>query len=76
MLGARMERADGTPRATMEHAPSAAATPDGAACAFYGAAFAELLRQLTDFDGAMLHVRCRARGDDACVWGAGGNGTT
>lgn len=75
ILGAAMERTDGAPRVTMEHAPSVVATPDGAACAFYGAAFAELLRQLTDFDGAMLHVRCRARQDAACVWRAGGEET-
>jgi bacteriochlorophyll 4-vinyl reductase len=44
------------------------AVPDGAACAFYGAAYGELLRKLTAFEGAMLHERCRSRGDDACVW--------
>ncbi len=44
------------------------ATPDGAACAFYAAAFAELLRQLVDFDGGMLHPSCRARGDAGCEW--------
>jgi hypothetical protein len=44
------------------------AVPDGAACAFYGAAYGELLRCLMAFEGAMLHERCRSRGDDACVW--------
>ena len=44
------------------------AFPDGSACDFYGAAYGELLRRLTGFEGAMLHDRCRARGDDACVW--------
>lgn len=44
------------------------ATPDGAACAFYAAAFAELLRELVDFDGGMLHPTCRARGDARCEW--------
>ncbi len=44
------------------------ALPDGAACDFYGAAYGELLRRLTGFEGAMLHERCRARGDEACVW--------
>jgi hypothetical protein len=47
---------------------SIAAMPDGAACAFYGAAYGELLRLLTGFEGAMLHDRCRSRGHDACVW--------
>jgi hypothetical protein len=42
--------------------------PDGAACSFYGSAYGELLRSLTAFEGAMLHERCRSRGDDACVW--------
>jgi hypothetical protein len=44
------------------------ALPDGAACAFYGAAYGELLRGLTAFEGAMLHEHCCSRGDDACVW--------
>jgi hypothetical protein len=44
------------------------ALPDGAACDFYGAAYGELLRRLTGFEGAMLHEHCRARGHEACVW--------
>ncbi len=44
------------------------ALPDGSACAFYGAAYGELLRRMTGFEGAMLHQRCRGRGDEACVW--------
>jgi hypothetical protein len=40
----------------------------GSACTFYGSAVAELLRLLTDFDGAMVHVGCRSRGDAACHW--------
>ena len=44
------------------------AVPDGAACAFYGAAYGELLRSLSGFEGAMLHEACRSRGDEACVW--------
>jgi hypothetical protein len=44
------------------------ALPDGSACDFYGAAYGELLRRLTGFEGAMLHERCMARGDDACQW--------
>ena len=44
------------------------AFPDGSACDFYGAAYGELLRRLTGFEGAMLHEHCRARGHDACVW--------
>jgi hypothetical protein len=46
------------------------ATADGRACSFYGAALAELLRTLTGFEGAMVHARCRGRGDDTCRWQA------
>lgn len=44
------------------------ALPDGAACAFFGSAYGELLRSLTAFEGAMLHEQCRSRGGEACVW--------
>jgi len=44
------------------------ATPDGAACGFYGAGLAELLRQLVDFEGTVMHSACRARGDKTCEW--------
>ena len=47
---------------------SVRALPDGSACDFYGAAFGELLRRVTGFEGAMLHEHCRGRGDEACVW--------
>ncbi len=46
------------------------ATPDGAACALYGAGFTELLRLLVGFEGAMLHVSCRATGGEVCEWRA------
>jgi hypothetical protein len=46
------------------------ATSEGLACSFYGAALAELLRTLTGFEGAMVHARCRGRGDDTCRWQA------
>jgi len=36
----------------------------------YAAAFAELLRLLVGFEGAMLHVACRATGGDRCEWRA------
>lgn len=44
------------------------ALADGQACSYYGAALAELLRALTGFEGAMVHARCRGRGDDTCRW--------
>jgi hypothetical protein len=40
----------------------------GKGCAFYGAAFGELLRHQMGFEGAMQHERCRARGDSGCQW--------
>lgn len=69
-LGVTLRSDDGVPVATLDDAPALRATPDGAACAMYGSAIAELLRLLTDFDGAMLHVTCRARGGSTCEWRA------
>jgi hypothetical protein len=54
--------------ATREDNLPVQATPDGAACGFYAAALAELLRQLMDFEGSMVHSSCRARGDARCEW--------
>lgn len=54
--------------AVVTHTLPVLATPDGAACAFFSAAFAELLRQLVEFDGSMTHTRCAARGDPRCEW--------
>lgn len=53
-------------RALRPHA--AEATSDSTACALYGSALAGLLYGATDFDGAVLHRSCRARGAPACVW--------
>jgi hypothetical protein len=47
---------------------SVEALPTGEACVFYGAVYQELLRGLTGFEGALIHERCRSRGEDACVW--------
>jgi hypothetical protein len=49
---------------------SVLALPDGSGCTFYAAALAELLRVLTGFEGAMVHERCRGRGDSSCLWRA------
>ncbi len=49
---------------------SVAAWPAGEACGFYAAAFVELLRTLTGFEGTMRHETCRGRGDAACLWRA------
>jgi hypothetical protein len=56
--------------ATIAQPLSLLALADGQACSFYGAALAELLRALTGFEGAMVHMRCRGRGDDTCRWQA------
>lgn len=46
------------------------AAPDGAACPYYAAAFGELLRLTTGFEGTMVHDACRSRGDAECRWRA------
>lgn len=43
-------------------------SPAGTACAFVGSAIAAVLRAYTDFEGAVVHERCRARGADQCRW--------
>lgn len=68
VFGARLTRDGAAATARMDDALALRATPDGAACAFFAAAFAELLRQLLDFEGAMAHTGCRSRGDAACEW--------
>jgi predicted hydrocarbon binding protein len=57
--------------ARVSHALAAQATPDGTACAFYASAFAELLRQLFEYEGTLTHSRCRSRGDPCCEWQSG-----
>lgn len=52
--------------------PSVDATPDGAACKFYGAAVGALFEAYTSFDGAMVHEACAARGSHQCRWVAAG----
>lgn len=60
---------DGTGIAAVATQPVAVkATPEGAACALYGAALTTLLSELTGFDGAMQHESCRARGSVECRW--------
>ncbi len=68
LIGGQLSRERGVARAVIDDPPSVHATSDGAACSFYGSAIAEILRLLTDFDGAMLHVSCRTRGNRMCEW--------
>ena len=70
ILDAQLVRDSGLPGATISDPPSATATPNGSGCGFYGSALAEILRSLTDFDGALFHVRCRSRGEPVCEWRA------
>ena len=60
----------GTAELRMPEPLSIVAWPDGEACGFYAAAFAELLRSLTGFEGTLRHEACRGRGDQGCVWRA------
>jgi hypothetical protein len=53
---------------TMSTPLSIVALPSGEACHFYGSAYLEMLRALTGFEGALLHVHCRSRGDADCHW--------
>src|SRR5438552_68740 len=65
-----LHRESHIPVARVGDAVAVHATPDGAACALYGAGFSELLRLLVGFEGAMLHISCRATGGEACEWRA------
>ena len=68
VLRAELTVRAGTAEAVVLEPLSILAVPDGRACAFYGAALAELLRGLAGFEGAMVHEACRGRGDAACRW--------
>jgi hypothetical protein len=70
VFGGDLRREARVPVATISAPLAVQATPDGAACALYAAAFAELLRLFTGFEGAMLHTACRAGGAERCEWRA------
>jgi len=72
VLGAELIREQRLPVARVTDPIAIQATPDGAACGFYGAGLVELLRLLVGYEGAMVHVDCRARGGSACEWRAAG----
>jgi hypothetical protein len=71
VFGMAAHRAGTVVEAVMEDPLAIRATPSGAACGLFGAGLAELLRAFTTFDGALLHDRCRGRGDQQCHWRAG-----
>src|SRR2546426_1315947 len=70
VFSGELRRESHVPIARVGDALAVQATPDGAACALYGAGFTELLRLLVGFEGAMLHVSCRATGGEVCEWRA------
>jgi len=57
-------------RVEMRESLATRAEAAGHGCRFYGAAFAELLRVLSGFEGAMVHEGCQGRGDTTCRWSA------
>jgi len=70
VLGAELAWDHRMPVARVTEPIAIQATPDGAACGFYGAGLVELLRLLVGYEGAMVHVACRARGGTGCEWRA------
>ncbi len=68
VLGVDLESGEDQLLAVGDDAPSADATADGSACGLYGSAMAAILRTFTDFDGAVLHDTCRAKGAPTCRW--------
>src|SRR5437879_2829028 len=70
VFAGELRRESHVPIARVGDALAVQATPDGAACALYGAGFTELLRLLVGFEGAMLNVSCRATGGEVCEWRA------
>jgi hypothetical protein len=68
VLGAELAWEQRLPVARVSDPIAIQATPDGAACGFYGAGLVELLRLLVGYEGAMVHVACRARGGTGCEW--------
>jgi bacteriochlorophyll 4-vinyl reductase len=68
VFGAALSREARQPVAVLDADSPVRATPDGAACAFYAAAFSELLRNLVEFEGTIMHTSCHSRGDTRCEW--------
>jgi hypothetical protein len=72
VLGAELGWEQRLPVARVTDPIAIQATPDGTACGFYAAGLVELLRLLVGYEGAMVHVACRARGGTGCEWRAAG----
>lgn len=69
-LGLELEFGRGAPQVALRESLATLAGFPGTGCYFYSAVIAELLRVATGFEGAMVHERCLARGDDHCFWRA------
>jgi hypothetical protein len=70
VFGAEMRAVGALAEVRLTDSLATRAGAEGMGCYFYGAAFAELLRVLGGFEGAMLHEHCRSRGDASCTWRA------
>ena len=70
VFGAEMRAVGALAEVRVTDSLATRAGAEGMGCYFYGAAFAELLRVLGGFEGAMLHEYCRSRGDAGCTWRA------
>ena len=67
-LGLELDLDHGSPELRLAETLATRAGYPGSGCYFYSAVIAELLRLASGFEGAMIHERCRARGDELCVW--------
>jgi len=70
LLDLELEAGRGAPQMRLVETMATQAGSPGTGCYFYSAVLAELLRVLSGFEGAMVHERCRARGDPDCFWRA------
>ena len=68
VFNGEVQESGGAVEVRMQAPLSITALPKGEACAFYGAAYQELLRTLTGFEGALLHPVCCSQGQDRCQW--------
>ncbi len=60
----------GVPEVELRDSLATRGNSEGTGCYFYSAAFAELLRVLSGFEGAMVHESCRHQGAECCRWRA------
>jgi hypothetical protein len=70
LLGIELDLTGGAPTVRLAESLATHAGFPGTGCYFYSAVLAELLRLASGFEGAMVHERCRGRGDDHCFWRA------